>query len=140
MAAERGLVMRIPPVQTRTRRAHEAAAFARTMDTFSPVHHALFRAVFEYGRDVNDTEVLVPIVQDAGLSGDDLRMALGTRGFSEIIDADAALAEQLRIRSVPVMVVADASGRTEPVLGAVPYDWLEGAINRAIERTEKRAG
>jgi predicted DsbA family dithiol-disulfide isomerase len=140
MAAERGLVMHVPPVQTRTRRAHETAAFARAHGTFDPVHMALFRAFFEHGLDIADAEVLSRIVRDVGLDGEQLRHALGTRACAEAVEADVALAARLRIHSVPVMIVADESGRGEPVLGAVPYEHLEGAIERAIARTEQRAG
>lgn len=137
MAAERGLVMHVPPVQTRTRRAHEAAAFARAHGRFDVVDRALFRAFFEQGRDINDQEVLGEIAQDAGLDPEQLRLALGTRAFAENVDADVALAARLGIRSVPTMLVADPSGRAEPVIGAVSYEHLEVAINRAIERSKE---
>jgi predicted DsbA family dithiol-disulfide isomerase len=49
--------MNIPPAQTRTRRAHETAAFARANGRFAPVDRALFRAFFEQGLDINDPDV-----------------------------------------------------------------------------------
>ena len=136
MAAERGLVMRLPPAQTRTRRAHETAAFARAEGAFERAHVALFRAFFEHGLDLDDSEVLATVVHEAGLDREQLRLALGTRAFAEIVDADVALAARLRIRSVPVMIVADGAGRGEPVLGAVGFELLEAAINRALARQE----
>jgi predicted DsbA family dithiol-disulfide isomerase len=136
MAAERGLVMNIPPVQTRTRRAHGTAAFARAQARFAPVDRALFRAFFEQGVDIDDPEVLARIVKEAGLDPEELRMALGRRAFDEIVDADVALARRLGISSVPTMLVADQQGRAEPVIGAVPYEHLAAAINRAIDRSK----
>jgi predicted DsbA family dithiol-disulfide isomerase len=136
MAAERDLVMNIPPAQTRTRRAHETAAFARANGRFAPVDRALFRAFFEEGLDINDVDVLVAIIERAGLSGDELRQALEARVFAEAVEGDLALAARLGIGSVPTMMVADPSGRAEPVIGAVPYEQLEMAIRRAIARTE----
>lgn len=136
MAAERDLVMHIPPVQTRTRRAHETAAFARAQGRFPAVDRALFRAFFEQALDINDPEVLARIAEEAGLDPEELRMALGTRAFAEIVDADVALARRLGISSVPTMLVADEAGRAEPVIGAVPYEHLEAAITRAIERSK----
>jgi predicted DsbA family dithiol-disulfide isomerase len=140
MASERGLVMNIPPAQTRTRRAHETAAFARAQGQFTAVDRALFRAFFEQGLYINDVEVLTGIIMEADLDAEEFRLALGTRAFGEIVDADVALASRLGIRSVPTMLVADESGRAEPVIGAVPYEHLEAAIERAIERTQERAG
>ena len=126
--------MNLPPVQTRTRRAHEAAAFARAHARFDAVDRTLFRAFFERGDDINDQEVLTRIVEEAGLNAEEFRLALGTRAFAEIVDADLALAARLGISSVPTMLMADPSGRAEPVIGAVPYEHVEAAINRAIER------
>ena len=139
MAAERGLVMRIPPVQTRTRRAHETAAFARAHGQFDAVDRALFRAFFEDGLDINNEGVLVTVVSEAGLDGAALRHALKTGDFASAVQADLALAARLGLSSVPTMLVADESGRAEPVIGAVPYETLEPAIERAIARTKGRA-
>jgi predicted DsbA family dithiol-disulfide isomerase len=140
MAAERGLVMNIPPAQTRTRRAHETAAFARAHGRFAAVDRALFRAFFEYGLDINEPGVLAGIADEAGLDSTALRAALDRGEFTPAVQGDAALAERLRIRSVPVMLVADESGRAEPVLGAVPYEYLEQAIQRSLERNAERRG
>ena len=140
MAAERGLVMTLPPAQTRTRRAHEAAAFARAHGAFAAVDRALFRAFFEHGLDLNDVNVLAGVAQDAGLDPDALRRALDTREFASEVDEDLALSARLGVTSVPTILVADESGRAEPVIGAVPSDDLEAAIERAIARTNKEAG
>lgn len=132
MAAARGLVMNLPPLQTRTRRAHEAAAFARGQDQFDAVHRALFRALFEHGLDIDDVDVLARVVGDERLDPAALRDALSAGTCSPPVDADLALAAQLRIRSVPVIIVADESGRGEPVLGAVPFEFLEAAVERRM--------
>jgi predicted DsbA family dithiol-disulfide isomerase len=137
MAAERGLVMNIPPAQTRTRRAHETAAFARAHGAFAAVDRALFRAFFEHGLDINDVDVLAQIAQDVGLDPDALRRALDTGEFASVVDEDLALAPRLGIRSVPTILVADDAGRAEPVIGAVPFEELAAAIERASARTEK---
>jgi predicted DsbA family dithiol-disulfide isomerase len=136
MAAERGLTMRIPPVQTRTRRAHETAAFARAHGKFGEVDRALLRAFLEEGRDINDVNVLADIVERAGLEGAVLRAALDAREFAARVDEDIALTRRLGISSVPTILVADHSGRAEPVVGAVPYEMLAAAITRAIARND----
>src|ERR671921_1915983 len=61
MAAERGMTLRLPPVQPRSRKAFEAAEFARSRGRFDPMHRALFRAFFEEGRDLADVDVLLDI-------------------------------------------------------------------------------
>src|SRR5262245_16865457 len=76
MAEQRGLVLRLPPLQPRTRLAHEAAAFARDAGGFERLHRALLRAFFEEGRDVGDARVLAELAFGAGLDGDALHEAL----------------------------------------------------------------
>ena len=44
MAASLGVEMRRPPVQARSRKAHEAAAYARRHGRFRALHEALFHA------------------------------------------------------------------------------------------------
>jgi predicted DsbA family dithiol-disulfide isomerase len=139
MAAERGLSMRIPPVQTRTRRAHETAAFARAHGTFGEVDRALYRAFFEEGLDIADAGLLEAIVRKAGLDGDAWRRALDTGEFADSVRGDLQLALQLGITSVPTLLVADESGRAEPVVGAVPYERLEDAIQRTFARSKNHA-
>lgn len=132
MATERGLVMRLPPLQTRTRRAHETAAFARAHGRLRDVDVALYRAFFEHGHDINDVEVLAGIVAVHDLDPAALRIALRDGEFADVVQADAALAERLGIRSVPTMLVGESVEDAEPVVGAVPYMWLHGAIERAL--------
>jgi predicted DsbA family dithiol-disulfide isomerase len=138
MATERGLVMRIPPVQTRTRRAHETAAFARVHGQFEAVDRALFQAFFEDGLDINNEGVLVTIVSEAGLDGTALRGALEAGEFAGVVQSDLALAARLGLSSVPTMLVADEAGAAEPVVGAVPYEHLEAAIERAQLRIKNQ--
>jgi hypothetical protein len=58
MASERGMNLKLPPVQPRSRRAFELTEFARDKGRFDETHHALFKAFFEEGKDVSDLGVL----------------------------------------------------------------------------------
>lgn len=140
MAEERSLVMRQPSLRTRTRRAHEVAAFARAHGRFPAVDTGLYRAHFEYGRDINDVAVLEDVVREAGLDPAAMRTALESGAFAEAVRADLQLGATLGVRSVPTMLVGETLDDTEPVVGAVPYEWLAGAIDRALFGDRKRAG
>src|SRR3569623_2095405 len=52
MAAQRDMTLHLPPVQPRSRKALELAAYARAQGHFDAVHRALLRAFFEEGRDI----------------------------------------------------------------------------------------
>ncbi len=139
MAAERGLTMRLPPQQTRSRRAHETAAFARSHGRFHDVNLALYRAFFEDGRDIAEPSVLADIVQHAGLDVDQWRHTMDTGAFRDTVRRDVSLAASLGISSVPTMLVGETLEDAEPVVGAVPYEWLEGAIRRGLDGDRSQA-
>jgi predicted DsbA family dithiol-disulfide isomerase len=76
LAERLGVKMKLPPLQPRSRLAHEAAHWARTQGRFDDYHAAIFRAFFERGEDIGDIEVLMPLATDLGLDMESLRAAL----------------------------------------------------------------
>ena len=140
MARERGVMLRLPPVQPRSRPAHEAGAFAGQQGAFDRMHRGLFRAFFEEGRDIGDVDVLTEIAGEEGLDGEALRRALDKGRYTGQVLGDRALADRLGIRGVPA-IVALAPGETlasegvEGVSGAHP----DATIRRMIERASDRA-
>ncbi len=68
--------LRLPPVQPRSRKALEAAEFAREKGLYDEMHNALFRAFFEDGRDIGDVEVILDVAAPVGLDLSELRIAL----------------------------------------------------------------
>jgi predicted DsbA family dithiol-disulfide isomerase len=141
MAAERGLVMRVPRRSVRSRRALQAALFARRHGRFRGMDRALYRARFEADADIADPDVLRRAADEAGLDTDALVHAVTTNAHLDDLHADVTLAGQLGINGVPAAFVGpDAEGlfaffsTAEPVVGAVPYDRLAGAIDRALRR------
>lgn len=101
MAAERGMTLRLPLVQPRSRAALEAAAFARAKGAFDAMHAALFRAFFVDGQDLADGEVLVGIARSVGLDGEELREALLQGRHQPEVLVDHAMARRLGLRGVP---------------------------------------
>ena len=129
MAAERGLDLRLPPVQPRSRRALEAAEFARAAGLFDPMHRALFAAFFQEGRDLADTEVLLDVAAAAGLDRDELRAALDAGVHTPKVLADERLAQQLGVSGVPAILLR-AGDRNYLLGGAQPYDVVREAVEQ----------
>ena len=105
LAEKLGITMKLPPVQPRTRLAHQAAHWARTRGRFDAYHEALFRAFFERGEDIGQIPVLTGLAADLGLDADLLREALERRAFEPSVVADERDAERLGVRGVPAFVV-----------------------------------
>jgi predicted DsbA family dithiol-disulfide isomerase len=56
MTRSLGMTLHLPPVQPRSRKALEAAEYARGEGRFDEMHEALFRAFFEGGEDIGKDE------------------------------------------------------------------------------------
>ncbi len=142
MARERGLVMRVPRRQVRSRRALQAALFARERGRFPEMDRAIFRARFEEDADIADGDRLAAMARDIGLDDEALRYGLKTGAWLSELEEDLAVAQSIGIRGVPVALVGPAADdfqefrqRAEPVLGAVSEDWMVAVVERARSRT-----
>ncbi len=140
MAEALGMKLRLPPVQPRSRKALEAAEFAREKGLYDEMHNALFRAFFEDGRDIGDVEVILDVAAPVGLDLSELRMALAEDRYTEKVLADEELSRKLGVSSVPTMLVTPAGAEfseAEVITGAQPYG---GRIEAAVERALQRSG
>lgn len=134
MAEASGITLRLPPVQPRSRRALEAAEFARTRGRFDAMHLALFRAFFEEGRDIGQVAVLAEIAAGIGLDADALSAALEAGTHTGRVLEDEALAARLGVSAVPGTLVrpgGTALEGAELISGALPLE----RMRRVVEGT-----
>ncbi len=108
LAERLGVEMRLPPLQPRSRRAHEAAQWARAQNRFDDYNAAIFRAFFERGEDIGDVNVLARLASELRLDAMDLSGALERRDFEAPVLRDEAAAEELGVSGVPAFI---AGGR-----------------------------
>src|SRR5207237_10101512 len=67
LAAQVGLQLRLHDRLINSRPALQAAEFAREQGRFEQMHHELFRAAWDEGRDVSDLAVLREVAGRAGV-------------------------------------------------------------------------
>jgi predicted DsbA family dithiol-disulfide isomerase len=127
LAERLGVTMKLPPIQPRSRLAHEAARWARTQGRFDDLHAEIFRAFFERGEDIGKPEVLVALASKSGLDTESLRRALDTREFEPSVLADEREAAELGVSGVPAFVAA----RRAAVSGVQPVDTLKQLVDYA---------
>lgn len=127
LAAQVGVRMAMPPVQPRTRRAHEAAHWARSIGRFDDYHAAILAAFFERGEDIGEIDVLVALAGGLGLPDADLRQALVGRAFEQQVVDDEEEAKELDVGSVPAFVADGKFG----VIGVQPVEVLRELVQRA---------
>jgi predicted DsbA family dithiol-disulfide isomerase len=146
MAAERQLVMRVPRHAVRSRRALQAALFARRAGRLEEMDREIYRARFEEDADISDLDVLARLGRNAGLDTDALVAAVRANALLPDLDADMTLAGQLGISGVPAAFVGPEADdlyaffcAAEPIVGAMPFDWFAVAIERALTRRTLQA-
>jgi predicted DsbA family dithiol-disulfide isomerase len=104
LAARLGVEMRLPPVQPRSRLAHEAAKWAGRAGRFADYNAAVFRAFFERGEDINSPDVLTRLAGGLGLDAGALRESLAGGDLTAEVLEDEAEAARLSISGVPAFV------------------------------------
>lgn len=104
-----------------TRRAHMLIAAASQHGRADPVVDALFRAYFEEGRDVGDSEVLREIGAAVGLEREVVDDALGNEQLRTLVESIERQAGKMQVAGVPFFIV----DRKWAVSGAQPTEqWL----------------
>lgn len=134
MAESRGMELRLPPVQPRSRKAFEAVEFAREAGRFPEMHEALFAGFFQSGRDLADIDVLVEIGASVGLDAKELRLALEERRYAEKVLADERQAKEIGISGVPATVISNGENAFL-VSGAASYESLRQTVLHAKAQT-----
>ncbi|MDW7747371.1 DsbA family protein [Halomonas sp.] len=135
MAAERGMTLRLPRLQPRSRLAHEASAWARTQEAVRPgadgaMRTALFRGFFEESLDLADPEALVRVAQTLQLDGQALRQALSQGDFRQEVRGDQQTARELGIGGVPGLRFSLDGEHAGVLEGAQPRRQLFLAVER----------
>lgn len=105
MAERLGAKINQPSRAPLTRLAHEAAAWARSKNSFEPFHQRLFKAFFVEDKDIGELSVLKEIAWQAGLNPADLERALTERLMADDVDEDLLIARTYGITSVPSFVI-----------------------------------
>ncbi len=136
MARERGMTLKLPPVQPRSRRALEAAEFAREQGKFDAMHAAIFRAFFEEGRDIGEMETLLGLGEKCGLERSALENALTSGEFRARVLADEELSKELGVSGVPAMLLRrhdEPLTAARSLSGAQPEFMVRAAIQHLLQ-------
>jgi len=127
LAAELGIVLRVPSAPARTAKAHEAAAFARAHGAGAAMRDAIFAAYFAEGRDISRIDVLVELGAVLGLDASELKVVLDVDSLSPRIQAEQDAARRAGVEGTPTLV-AGTGDEARWLVGARPYAELRAAI------------
>ncbi|SFU85905.1 DsbA family oxidoreductase [Halomonas korlensis] len=137
MATERGMTLRLPKRQPRSRLAHEASAWAdaEQPDKAEVLRRALFRGFFENSLNLADTQALVNLAYELGLNGGALNEALVAGHYRGQVLADQRQAHDLGISGVPGLRFSIDGEHAGILEGAQPRRQLLLAVERLLDAT-----
>jgi predicted DsbA family dithiol-disulfide isomerase len=109
LAAELGVPMKRPAAIPRTRKAHEAAAYAGSEGKQADMRAAIYAAYWQDGRDIGRIDVLVDIGRESGLDATRLKVALDIDQWMDVVEQDETSAARLGLSGVPAYVLTGVS-------------------------------
>jgi predicted DsbA family dithiol-disulfide isomerase len=124
LAERLGITMKLPPIQPRSRLAHEAAHWARSKGRFDDYHQAIFRAFFERGEDIGEIAVLTSLASGFGMDSESLSHALENREFKESVLDDQREAQTFGVTGVPAFI----ANRKAALTGLQPVENLRHLV------------
>jgi predicted DsbA family dithiol-disulfide isomerase len=126
LADELGIALCVP-APVRTRKAHEAAAFAASKGMGTAMREALFAAHFAEERDIGRIDVLVEIGAGVGLDASELKVVLDVDAFAARVAAEQDAALRAGVQGVPTIVVGTGDA-ARWLVGARPFAELRAAV------------
>jgi len=105
LAAKMKMPLKRPPIQPRSRLAHEAAKWAENQGAFEEYNIAIFRAFFEHGKDIGNIEILKGLAANLKLDAKSLDLSLRNGDFTAMVLGDENEARNVGVRAVPAFVV-----------------------------------
>jgi predicted DsbA family dithiol-disulfide isomerase len=118
MGAAFGITFADRPRLSNSRRALQAAEFARDNAKFQEYHQAVFTAYFSEGLDIGDLNVLKQIAGDTGLEADAMVSAVESGKYLPRLEEAKEDAARHGVTGVPTFFIANKKS----VVGAQPLD------------------
>ena len=132
MAGEVGLDMVTIEIIPNSRRALEAAEYARQQGQHEVFHRAVFQQLFAKGQDISRWEVLHAAAEEAGLAPEAMQQATEAGQFQLAVEAQINGARALGITGVPTYIFNDRYA----IVGAQPYETFQEVMVRLMADAE----
>jgi predicted DsbA family dithiol-disulfide isomerase len=118
MGAPFGITFADRPLLSNSRRALQAAEFARDEGRFERFHQGLFTAYFSHGLDIGSLEVLAHVARESGLDAVAMERAVADNQYLPRLASAQEEASRLGVTGVPTFFVANK----KRITGAQPLD------------------
>ena len=125
-AARAGLTLVQRDLIPSTRRAHEAAEYARAQGRLEPFQAAILRRYWSEGQDLWQWDTLRAAGVEAGLDPDALQRAVEEGRYRQLVEASVREAQEMGIRAVPTFILGDRLA----IQGAHEYPSFQRAMQQ----------
>jgi predicted DsbA family dithiol-disulfide isomerase len=132
VARETGVTLRVPDHWLDSAFALEGGEFAKEHGKFTEYHDAIFRAVFEDGKDIGDLPTLLHIATSVGLSPDRLDTALKEGTFTGRVKETEEEARTFQVVGYPTFMLG-----AFPLIGIQPAETMRLLIQRYIDKARE---
>jgi predicted DsbA family dithiol-disulfide isomerase len=128
LAQEAGLIMRRSPHTPYTAPALEATEHAKQMGLEIPFHHAVYRAYWERGEDIEQLSVLKASAVEVGLDPGKLEEALSQHTHTGTVQQQYQEALAHGINGIPAFTIGKYL-----FTGAHPYEFFKQVMDKVLE-------
>jgi predicted DsbA family dithiol-disulfide isomerase len=112
-----------------SRRALILSEYAKSTSSFATLHLNIFKAYFEEGRDIGDTEVLIEIAESSGLSRKEVEQAWQDASLNQQLQEIAVTAHQEGAAGgVPTFIINERY----QIVGAQPYSVFQETLQKIV--------
>lgn len=109
-----------------SRLAQEVGKWADTQPGGEAIHDLFYKAYFVDAKNLSDHDVILDVVEQAGLSRAEAQKVIDERTFESAVDADWMKSRQYGVTGVPTFVAGGAGA-----VGCQPYEVLERLMEHA---------
>ena len=113
-----------------TRRAHEAAEYAREHGQGNEFHKVIFRKVYAEGEDPSQWEVLRSAAEEVGLDADEMQREVESEKYLANVADQVRWAYQIGVTGVPTYVIDNRYA----IVGAQPYEVFKDALEQIAQQ------
>ncbi|WP_066069142.1 DsbA family protein [Neobacillus soli] len=92
-------------------------------------------AVFAFNENIGDEQVLINIVNQLGLDGEQIVRESGLSDGHELLDQDFALARSLGVRGFPTIIMVNAENKGVKIVGARPLENYVSGLEQVLGAT-----
>ncbi|MEX2571646.1 MAG: DsbA family protein [Gemmatimonadota bacterium] len=130
LAEAEGLELIELDFRPRTRKAHEAARFARQHDLEPALRSEIYSAYWSEGLDIGRIDVLMELAARVEIEPEDLKIALDIDKFADDVERDLEVARRLHVPGSPTMFLGSGP-RARVLAGAHDARRLGSLIQEA---------